>query len=61
MPDQIILEQEREIRYWTALLAIDEETLKQAVEAVGTSPATVSLHLAVSRHLRPPSQSHTAI
>lgn len=43
---RIKISQERELRYWTQELGVDEEALKEAVQAVGPMVDDVMLHLA---------------
>ena len=57
-PDRINLDHPRDVRYWTQELAVEEETLREAVEAVGPVVEQVRFHLALRQAMqvgrRPP-------
>jgi len=42
---QINIDQEREVRYWTKVLGIKPERLREAVKAAGTSVVAVRKYL----------------
>jgi hypothetical protein len=42
---RIDIDQEREVRYWTKVLGIKPERLREAVKAAGTSVEAVRKHL----------------
>ena len=42
---QINVDEERELRYWTKVLGIKPERLREAVKAAGTSVEAVRKHL----------------
>ena len=42
---RINIDEEREVRYWTKVLGIKPERLREAVKAVGTSVEAVRKHL----------------
>lgn len=47
---RIDIEQAHEVRYWTAVLGVDRETLLDAVRRAGTTPQAVRRFLREGRH-----------
>lgn len=47
--DRIDLHQEHQLRDWTLALAVGEDELREAVDAVGTCPKHVRQYLGIDR------------